>query len=203
MGVTRGKFLLVAMLCLTGVLAGLVAGPTVGQALGKSAADASKAVSYFHGPALGLLSLSETEDGLLVRWYFGVKGDYDLSGTIDIADLTPLAQNFGRQVGSDRYLMFVDSHPFGEIGVSEITPIAENFGLTFCGSGIMLGESREGPWRTVRIEPMHNYIGFDEYGRLLYEAVVSMRSTDTHIWVKAILDPIPWWYEEESPYNML
>jgi hypothetical protein len=76
-------------------------------------------------------------------------GDYDLDGTIGVADITPIAMNFGASVeyvsnvpiesGNNEYLACVDGDASGSIGVTDITPIAQHFGESCTGYRVYLG----------------------------------------------------------------
>jgi len=58
-------------------------------------------------------------------------GDYDNNGEVGVADITPIALNFG--VASGQILSLVDGDKNGEIGVSDITQIALNFQNAIAG----------------------------------------------------------------------
>lgn len=79
-------------------------------------------------------------------------GDYDLDGTVGVADITPIAMNFGASVdyvgtnpkvpvetGNNEYLACVDGDGNGSIGVADITPIAQHFSERCTGYRVYLG----------------------------------------------------------------
>jgi len=167
-----------------------------GVRLGVPASVASHTGSMDPGFFENIVSLTELtpiENGYHLGWHVRFRGDYDLNGTVNIADLTLLAKYWGAEVGDDPHMQYVDCVPFGEIGAPEIAPIAWSFGVTFSCTAIMLSDSSEGPWRVVRMEPSRNAIGW-ENAWLYYEADIVTRPTDRYIWMWAILTPDPEWH---------
>jgi PKD repeat protein len=67
-----------------------------------------------------------------LSWYLALQGDYDQNGEVNIADITPIAQNFGNvgpfAEGSAEAV--VDGDGNGEINIADLTPIGQNFGRT-------------------------------------------------------------------------
>jgi hypothetical protein len=64
--------------------------------------------------------------------------DYDLNGQVNISDLTPLGQNFGKQgnwTESDPEY-WIDGDQNGEINLADITPIAQNYLISIGGYNI-------------------------------------------------------------------
>ncbi len=84
-----------------------------------------------------------------VTWRGRARGDYDLGGTVSIADITPIAVHYGESVqyadgmpvpdGDNEYLAVVDGDDSGKVGISDITPIAMHYGQTCDGYRIYLG----------------------------------------------------------------
>ncbi len=82
-------------------------------------------------------------------WRGRHRGDYDLSGAVAIADITPLAMHYGEEVqyadgvpvedGENEYLAVVDGDDSGDVGISDITPIAIHYGETCSGYRLYLG----------------------------------------------------------------
>lgn len=97
-------------------------------------------------------------------------GDYDLDGAVGVADITPIAINFGSTVeyvgivpvetGNNEYLACVDGDGNGSIGVSDITPIAQHFGGSCTGYRIYLGLRATGEtelaWNAAFVTPPGN-----------------------------------------------
>lgn len=83
-----------------------------------------------------------------VLWHYRNIGDYDQNGAVAIADITPLAQNFGQSVppGDLSVLSVVDGDGNGTIGISDVTPIAQHFGAQCAGYAIESSSSEEGPF---------------------------------------------------------
>ncbi len=67
-----------------------------------------------------------------VSWYYNNPADYDQNGEVNVADLTPLAQNFlSAQPGGfdvETAQSVVDGDGNGLINLADITPIGVNFG---------------------------------------------------------------------------
>ena len=64
--------------------------------------------------------------------------DYDLNGQVNISDLTPLGQNFGKKgtwTESDP-LYWIDGDQNGELNIADITPIAQNYLISIGGYNI-------------------------------------------------------------------
>src|SRR5680860_134595 len=66
--------------------------------------------------------------------YWCLRGDYDLSGEVNLSDITPIAQYFGQEVDEEINPSLINGAPWwvdgdqnGEITISDITPIAQNF----------------------------------------------------------------------------
>ncbi len=100
-------------------------------------------------------------------------GDYDLDGTVGVADITPIAMNFGASVeyvgtnpkvpvetGINEYLACVDGDGNGTIGVADITPIAQHFSERCSGYRVYLGlrtaTEAEITWNTAFETPPGN-----------------------------------------------
>jgi hypothetical protein len=104
------------------------------------------------------------------QWRGHSIGDYDLDGTIGVADITPIAMNFGASVdyvasvpvesGNNEYLACVDGDGSGSIGVTDITPIAQHFGESCTGYRVYLGLRATGEtevtWNTAFETPPGN-----------------------------------------------
>jgi len=105
-----------------------------------------------------------------VTWRGRARGDFDLDGTVAIADITPLAMHYGDDVlytdgmpvvdGDNEYLAVVDGDDSGEIGIADITPIAMHYGQTNAGYRIYLGLRATGEtemtWTADFLKPTGN-----------------------------------------------
>jgi len=66
----------------------------------------------------------------VISWQDRLKGDYDNSGTVDIADIVPVAEYFFGEVGdgvNDPIESFIDGNGDGIVAIDDIPVIAENF----------------------------------------------------------------------------
>ncbi|MCH7471407.1 hypothetical protein IIA79_00445, partial [bacterium] len=72
------------------------------------------------------------EDGTdYLEWRYTLFGDYDLNGEVNIADITPIAQNFTETFPfADPRVAWVDGDRNGEINVSDLTPLGQHFGVS-------------------------------------------------------------------------
>ncbi|MEZ5336876.1 MAG: hypothetical protein R3F46_01300 [bacterium] len=88
----------------------------------------------------------------IISWYYENTGDYDQNGEVNIADLTPLGVNLGRQVPDDEgsALAMVDGDGNGLISLADITPIGQNFGNSLAAFRLYAAEDGSGPERLVR-----------------------------------------------------
>ncbi|MCB1188488.1 PKD domain-containing protein [bacterium] len=79
-------------------------------------------------------------------WRYYSPGDYDQNGFVNVSDLTPLGQNFGKtaQGGSfpeNSIEAVVDGDGNGEINLADVTPIGVNFGVQCSGYNIYVAEN--------------------------------------------------------------
>lgn len=90
--------------------------------------DAEKAVASA-GP---LVKLGWDPASNTLSWPYGVPGDYDQNGEVNIADLSPLGKYFGQSgpFGEQQLESQVDGDGNGEINLADLTPIGSNFGQT-------------------------------------------------------------------------
>jgi hypothetical protein len=67
-----------------------------------------------------------------LSWYFHHKGDYDQNSEVNIADLTPIGNNFGEAspggFAEPLSESVVDGDDNGEINIADLTPIGQCFG---------------------------------------------------------------------------
>ncbi|MEZ5336879.1 MAG: hypothetical protein R3F46_01315 [bacterium] len=88
-----------------------------------------------------------------LRWLYMFPGDYDQNGTVNAADLVPLAQHFGADADREAAMDFgwfpagtmqyvVDGNFDGEINLGDIVPIAGNFAQTFFSCTVSGGLTR-------------------------------------------------------------
>jgi PKD repeat protein len=97
-------------------------------------------------PPLDLV-VSSDETATTFRWNYFNRGDYDLSGTVGISDITPIANHYleRRNVKGEFPNVedeFVDGDENDEIGVGDITAIANNYLNDYA---ILIGVFTEAP----------------------------------------------------------
>ncbi|MEP0813427.1 MAG: PKD domain-containing protein [bacterium] len=89
----------------------------------------------------------DEESGTL-SWTYTNWGDYDGSGEVNVADITPIAMYFGSKVedgaGYPELKRWIDGDGDGEIGVSDIVPIALNYLGEVWGYAVFASETRDG-----------------------------------------------------------
>jgi len=87
-------------------------------------------------------SLNHGGETIALEWNDRLRGDYDNSGKVNIADITPLAVFFGGHTGdgqgNDAAEGFIDSNSDGNgvISIADVTPIAVHFGASITGYSI-------------------------------------------------------------------
>lgn len=84
------------------------------------------------GSTVTNLSAYSAEGGAGLAWYDETDGDLNLDGRVNLPDLLPLAENFGRE-GSSPLLKFLDWNGSGYVDASDLTPIAFNYGYSLKG----------------------------------------------------------------------
>jgi hypothetical protein len=73
------------------------------------------------------LSASRIGDEIVLSWSERNTGDYDNNGDVGIADITPIAQHYLHEVGTDAEDVLIDGSMSGQVGIEDITPIAQNY----------------------------------------------------------------------------
>ncbi|MCH7471738.1 hypothetical protein IIA79_02160, partial [bacterium] len=65
----------------------------------------------------------------IFEWSYRNHGDYDQNGEVNIADLTPVGQNFGAMIGDPGWAaaQVADGDGNGEVNIADISPIGQNF----------------------------------------------------------------------------
>jgi len=66
--------------------------------------------------------------------FWCLRGDYDLSGEVNVSDITPIAQYFNQPVDAEANPALIETAPWwvdgdnnGQVNISDITPVAQNF----------------------------------------------------------------------------
>jgi hypothetical protein len=101
-----------------------------------------------HGEsAASRLTYSKSSSSLF--WSLYSPGDYDQNGIVNISDLTPLGQNFGKVAPPGGFPessleAVVDGDGNGEINIADVTPIGANFGVQCTGYRVYFAPSGDG-----------------------------------------------------------
>ena len=87
---------------------------------------------------------------VLVGWEYNHTGDYDQNGEVNVADLTPIGQHFGKVAAAAWDVAAVaDGDGNGEINISDVTPIGQNFGELLVEYVVESADNPDGPWTEV------------------------------------------------------
>ncbi len=89
-------------------------------------------------------------------WSYYNVGDYDQNGTINIADITPIAVHFGEDVPADDAARnstqaVVDGSNNGSVDIADITPIAVHFGNNVTDYLVEGSETGDAGWSEVGV----------------------------------------------------
>jgi hypothetical protein len=83
-----------------------------------------------------------------LTWSYTNDGDYNLDGSVGVADITPIAAHFGANttdgVGDDALEAWIDGSGNGVVDISDITPLAMGFGSEVVYYGVMVNNSLVG-----------------------------------------------------------
>lgn len=84
--------------------------------------------------------------GYRLSWSYRNRGDYDLNGEVNAADLTPLGLHFGATSASPDWELarLADGNGDGELNIGDITPIGQHFHARVAGYGIWGGNDAAG-----------------------------------------------------------
>jgi hypothetical protein len=90
------------------------------------------------------LVATPVEDGTVeLEWSERNIGDYDNSGEVGVADITPIAQNYlavlGDGLGDEDWEQLIDGDGSGDLGIPDITPIASNYLSVVAGYHVYRG----------------------------------------------------------------
>lgn len=92
------------------------------------------------------------QNRVTLRWTENNCGDGDNNGTVNIADVTPLARNFNHLTTDgqdDLQDVLADYNLDGKIAVSDVTFLAMNYGHELLGYDVQTGVSTAGPFTRI------------------------------------------------------
>ena len=88
-------------------------------------------------------------------WEYNHTGDYDQNGEVNVADLTPIGQHFGKVAAAAWDAAVVaDGDGNGEINISDVTPIGQNFGEKCAEYVVESADNPDGPWTEIARVPL-------------------------------------------------
>lgn len=79
-----------------------------------------------------------------LTWQYGLRGDYDINGEVNIGDLTPLGQLYGLSVShtsDESREEWADGDINGEINLADVTVLGMSFGYSLRGYRVLAGAS--------------------------------------------------------------
>ncbi|MCB1217096.1 PQQ-binding-like beta-propeller repeat protein [bacterium] len=78
-----------------------------------------------------------------LSWYGVIRGDYDMNGEVNAADLRPIGKNFGASGDfvPGELLYFVDGNGDGTINISDVADIGRFYGMQISGWNLYAGAS--------------------------------------------------------------
>ena len=148
------------------------------------------------------------DSDVFLKWGYAALGDYDQNGTVNIADITPIAQNFGKSWSGDPYddddevgyyslAAVVDGSQNSIVDDNDILEIAGNFNNRIAGYRI-LGSNATNPDNAVVVTTIaygdHADIADEPYSmRLSYRVDVSDPEFDqyAYYWVQPYDNTVP------------
>lgn len=117
-----------------------------------SALEASRSASSPPDPGINVIDdLVITDLGggaAALSWTYKNRGDYDLNGEVNISDLTPVGQHFGRSSAHPQWdaAQKADGDGNGEVNIADVTPIGQAYGAQCAAFNLYGSDSAEGPF---------------------------------------------------------
>jgi hypothetical protein len=86
-----------------------------------------------------------------ISWTYKNRGDYDLNGEVNVADLTPVGQNYRATPADPNWptAEAADGDKNGEVNLADVTPIGQHYRAQVGGYNIYGSDSETGPWTLV------------------------------------------------------
>ncbi len=124
------------------------------------------------------LVLTDNNDGTYtLTWTYLNVGDYNQDGSVNIYDISPLAEHFGEQNENDSWPhptdQVIDGNGDGKIDVSDITPLAENFFTQVVGYKIEGSAEQGGQFVELDESPVLFSEGIIRNGRITFSVLLA------------------------------
>lgn len=86
-----------------------------------------------------------------MTWTYKNRGDLDLNGEVNVADLTPIGQHYHATAADPNWLTVqaADGDLNGEVNLADVTTIGQHYLAQVAGYNIYGGDSQTGPWTAV------------------------------------------------------
>ena len=84
-----------------------------------------------------------------IQWNYRNVGDLDFNGEVNISDLVPIGQHFGKDSSAPDWktsARFADADENGEVNISDVTPLGANFFHHVAGYLVQSAATAEGPF---------------------------------------------------------
>lgn len=95
--------------------------------------------------------LGNPTDGLMLKWTYINRGDYNLDGLVSINDLTPIGLHFNhtQDMADWGTAKRADGNEDGFVTINDITPIGQNYLNYIVGYNVYGGAAADGPWEML------------------------------------------------------
>jgi uncharacterized protein YfaP (DUF2135 family) len=89
--------------------------------------------------------------GYNIFWTYKNRGDYDLNGEVNVADLTPVGQNYRATPADPNWptAEAADGDKNGEVNLADVTQIGQHYRAQVGGYNVYGGPEQTGPWTLV------------------------------------------------------
>lgn len=141
-------------------------------------------------PAVTVNDLAESDpvtDPPTVNWSANFfRADGNVSGDISIADVTPIAINFGADVTANPDVMYADYNDNGTVGIEDITPLAIGFGTSVGSFDVEYCETEAGTYINAGNVLFANSTGLNANGfpAFTYQFGAGVLPAVASVWVR-------------------